>query len=137
MVYVRPGVLLVFDSLASDTPRTWEWNIHALKAMAVTGKRSIEIEKDGARLCVEILNGPDMGFSQTDQFTVVPSGEYPKQWHGVFKTIAKSKSFQMLTMLSVNCERPSTEVSDYMGGLGVALTGHRFAFSNTKVERVQ
>ncbi|MHB1084263.1 MAG: heparinase II/III domain-containing protein [Thiobacillus sp.] len=137
MVYVRPGVILVFDSLASDTPRTWEWNIHALKAVAATGKRSIEIEKDGERLCVEVLRGPDMDFSQTDQFGFEPSGDYPKQWHGVFKSAAKSKTFQMLTLLSVNCERPPVEVTDDSAGLGVALAGHRFVFSNSNVERVQ
>lgn len=137
MVYVRPGVLLVFDSLTSDTPRTWEWNIHALKTMAVTGKRAIEIEKDGERLCVEVLRGPDMDFSQTDQFTFAPSGDYPKQWHGVFKSRAKSTSFQMLTMLSVNCKKPPVEVTDDSAGLGVALAGHRFTFSNSNVERVQ
>jgi hypothetical protein len=137
MVYVRPGVLLVFDSLASDTPRAWEWNIHALKTMAVTGKRSIEIEKDGERLCVEVLRGPDMEFSQTDQFDFEPGGDYPKQWHGVFKSTANSKTFQMLTMLSVNCERQPVEVTDYPGGLGVALAGHRFVFSDSNVESVR
>ncbi|HEX7976521.1 MAG TPA: heparinase II/III family protein, partial [Anaerolineales bacterium] len=137
MVYVRPDTLLVFDSLASDTSRTWEWNIHAMEAMKVTGKRSIEIEKDGERLCVEVLSGPDVDFSQTDQFTFVPSGVYPKQWHGAFRSTARSKSFQMLTLLSVNCERPSIEVADNAGGLGVNVSGHRFAFTNSNVERVQ
>lgn len=137
MVYVRPGVLLVLDSLASDTPRTWEWNIHALRPMAVTGPRAIEIEKDGERLCVEVLHGPDMTFSQTDEFTHAPSGVYPKQWHGVFKSAAKGKAFQMLTMLSVNCDKPPVEVTVGPAGLGVALAGHRFIFTETNVERVQ
>jgi hypothetical protein len=137
MVYVRPGVLLVFDSLASDTPRTWEWNIHALKPMAVTGERSIEIEKDGERLCVEVLHGTDMNFSQADQFTHAPSGDYPRQWHGVFKSAAKDKAFKMLTMLSLNCEKPPVEVTVDPAGLGVALAGHRFVFTDTNVERVQ
>ncbi len=137
MVYVRPGVLLVFDSLASASPRTWEWNIHALRPMAVTGERSIEIEKDGKRLCVEMLHGPDMDFSQADQFTHAPSGDYPKQWHGVFKSAAKGKAFQMLTMLSLNCEKPSVEVTVDPAGLEVALAGHRFVFTDTNVERVQ
>lgn len=137
MVYVRPGVLLVFDSLASGASRTWEWNIHALRPMAVTGPRSIEIEKDGERLCVEVLRGPDMEFSQTDEFTHAPSGVYPKQWHGGFKSTEKSKNFQMLTMLSVNCEKLPIEVTVDPAGLGVALAGHRFLFTDTNVERVQ
>lgn len=137
MVYVRPGVLLVFDSLASASPRTWEWNIHALRPMAATGERSIEIEKDGERLCVEVLHGPDMAFSQTDEFAHAPSGVYPKQWHGVFKSATKGKAFQMLTMLSLNCEKPPVEVTVDPAGLGVALAGHRFVFTDTNVERVQ
>jgi hypothetical protein len=133
MVFVRPGVLLVFDSLASDVPRKWEWNIHALKAMTVTSSRSIELEMGGERLCVERLSGPDMMFSQTNQFTFNPNGDYPKQWHGVFKSAPKSKSIQMLTKLSVNCERPPIEVTEDSEGLAVSLDGHRFVFSNSGV----
>jgi hypothetical protein len=57
--------------------------------------------------------------------------------HGVFKSTAKGKAFQMLTMLSLNCEKPSVEVTVDPAGLGVALAGHRFVFTDTNVERVQ
>lgn len=137
MVYVRPGTLLVFDSLASDTPHTWEWNIHAMEAMKITGTRSIEIDKDGERLCVEVLSGPGVGFSQTDQFKAAPSGVYPKQWHGAFRSTARSRDFRMLTMLSVNCEKLPVEVKDSSAGLGVVLAGHRFVFTDSNVARVQ
>lgn len=136
MLYVRPGTLLVFDSLASNTPRTWEWNIHALQAMKVTGKRSIEIDKDGERLCVEVLSGPDVSFSRTDQFTFAPSGVYPKQWHGAFRSMAKSQDFRMLTLLSVGCENPTVEVTDKSGTLDVIVAGQHFTFSNSAVEHV-
>lgn len=137
MVYIRPGTLLVFDSLASSTPRTWEWNLHALKPMKVKNKRSVEIEQGGERLCVEILHAPEVDFSQTDQFAVPPAGDYPRQWHGMFMTGEKSKTLRMLTLLSLNCEKPTVEVTDDEGTLGVALAGHRFAFSNSGVEHVQ
>jgi len=136
MVYVRPGTLLVFDSLASTTPRTWEWNIHAMEAMKVTGKRSIEIDKDGERLCVEVLNSPGVEFSQTDQFTAATSGVYPKQWHGAFKSSARSRDFGMLTLLSVGCEHPSVEVTNKPGAMEVAVGGYRFAFTNSMVEQI-
>lgn len=137
MVYVRPGTLLVFDSLASGKPRTWEWNIHALNPMAVSGGRSIEIEKDGERLCVEVLHGPEMAFSQTDEFTHAPSGDYRKQWHGAFRSVAKGKDLRMLTMLSVNCDKQPVEVTVDPSGLGVALAGHRFVFTDASVERAR
>jgi len=137
MVYVRPGTLLVFDSLASATPRTWEWNIHAMETMKVTGRRSIEIDKEGERLCVEVLSGPNVEFSQTDQFTAAPRGAYPKQWHGAFRSTARSRDFRMLTLLSVGCEHPAVEVTDKPGAMDVAVAGHRFAFTDSKVEQVR
>jgi hypothetical protein len=136
MVYVRPGTLLVFDSLASAVPRTWEWNVHALRRMAETDDQSITIDQDGERLCVKVLSGPQMDFEQTDQFAVAPMGEYPKQWHGVFRSVAKSRVFRMLTLLSVNCEAIAAEVVEGPTGLAVELSGRRFAFTDAKVERV-
>lgn len=137
MVYARPGTLLVFDSLVSSTPRTWEWNLHALKPMKLKGKRLVEIEQGGERLCIEVLHGPEVDFSQADQFTAPPSGAYAAQSHGTFRTADKSKELRMLTMLSVNCEGPTPEMKDDQGQLGVALGGHRFVFSNSGVEYVQ
>ncbi len=137
MVYVRPGTLLLFDSLSSSVPRTWEWNIHAMKSMKATGKRSIEIQQGGERVCVEVLHGPDMEFSQTDQFTAAPDGDQPKQWHGAFKSVDKSKVLRMLTMLSVGCEAPAFEVVEGGGNLLGTLAGYRFAFGDSGVERVQ
>lgn len=137
LVYLRPGTLLVFDSLASSTPRAWEWNLHALKPMKVKGKRSVEIEQGGERLCVEVVHGPEVDFSQTDQFTVPPGGDYPRQSHGMFRAAEKSKALQMLTLLSVGCESPPVGIKDDPERLEVALGGHRFVFSNSGVEYVQ
>lgn len=137
MVYARPGTLLVFDSLASSTPRSWEWNLHALKPMKVKGKRSVEIEQGGERLCAEVVHGPEVDFSQTGQFVVPPGGDYPRQSHGMFRAVEKSKTLRMLTLLSLNCEKPTVETTDEQGQLGVALGGHRFVFSDSGVEHVQ
>ena len=38
LVYLRPYNVLVYDTLASDTPRTFEWNIHALNRMGEVGE---------------------------------------------------------------------------------------------------
>lgn len=137
MVYVRPGTLLVFDSLESSTPHSWEWNLHALKAMKVKDRRSVEIEQGGERLCVAVPYGPEVDFSQTDQFMVPPGGDYPRQWHGTFRTADKSKVLRMLTLLSVNCEGSTLEMKNDQGQLEVALGGHRFVFSNSGVEHAQ
>lgn len=137
IVYVRPGVLLVFDSLASATPRIWEWNIHALEAIKVAGRRSIEIDNEGERLCVEVLSGPEVDFSQTDQFAVAPSGVHPKQWHGVFRSAARSREFRMLTQLTVGCDPASVEITTSGDGSLVTIGKYSFTFSGEGQVKVQ
>jgi hypothetical protein len=39
-------------------------------------------------MCVEMVSGPEVRFSQTDQFTARPS-DGANQWHGTFATTAK------------------------------------------------
>ncbi|HEV7478194.1 MAG TPA: DUF4962 domain-containing protein, partial [Burkholderiales bacterium] len=46
LVYLRPDVVVVYDRLASSTPRQWDWNIHALNQMERSGK-SITIRNGG------------------------------------------------------------------------------------------
>jgi hypothetical protein len=61
-------------------------------------------------MCVEMLEGPEVAFSQTDQFTVPPgrssmSKSHPNQWHGVFATKEKSQAAEFVTRLTLgsNC----------------------------------
>lgn len=128
MVYVRPDLLLAFDVLASDTPRTWEWNIHALSQMKVTGERTVEIVQDGVRLCVHMLDAPEGAFSQTDRFTAEPNGKYPNQWHGRFSTRAKSLRTEFIALLDVDCQRPEVKVRREGQKRVVSLGGREFVF---------
>src|SRR5712691_6678232 len=69
---LRPNLILVYDALASGVPRQWEWNIHALNAMTVVSNQRISIQNNGQSLCVDMLAGPPMQFTQTNQFTADP-----------------------------------------------------------------
>ena len=107
LVYLRPGVLLVHDVMAGGTPRTWEWNIHAVNRMHKINDNRIHVINDPAQMCVEILAGPEVAFVQTDKFAAPPSGPgMPNQWHGIFMTTGKSAAAEFVALLRIGSECP-------------------------------
>ncbi len=131
MVYLRPDAVLVFDSLASDTPRTWEWNLHALSRMQLQGAQGLQIEQDGVRMCVQLLQAPAGAFTQTDRFTTAPSGSYANQWHARYATQAKSTTANFLALLDIECRRPAVSVQREADRTVVTMAGKRFAFDSS------
>jgi hypothetical protein len=102
LLYLRPDRILVYDRLASATPRRWEWNLHAAQAMAVVSAGSIEIADGGQRLCVDMLAGPPMDFAQTDQWSAEPAAG-ARQWHGVFAAAQPLAAAEFIALLRVGC----------------------------------
>ncbi|HEX6267623.1 MAG TPA: heparinase II/III family protein [Burkholderiales bacterium] len=124
LVYLRPGVLLVHDRLASAEPRRWEWNIHALQRMHETSERGIRIESNGQQLCVQMLAGAPVRFSQTDEW---PAQAAPRrgepQWHGRFET-QPLRAAQLVALLDVGCkERAASATPAAQGAWTVRLGG--------------
>jgi hypothetical protein len=128
IVYVRPGSLLVYDLLESRVPRSWEWNLHALSSFQAASDGRVEVAVDGVRLCARPLDGAAMDFSQREGFDTPPSGDYPRQWHGVWRVREKSSSAHFLFLLSVGCEQPETAVTQSGATVSVTLPGVRVSF---------
>ena len=105
LVYLRPNLVLVYDNLASDTPRQWEWNIHALEAMSAISDTQIFIAHNGRGLCIDMLAGPPVRFAQSSQFTADPAAgfSWAPQWHGAFITTSPSASAEFVALLRVDC----------------------------------
>jgi hypothetical protein len=102
LLYLRPDRILVYDRLASATPRRWEWNIHAAQAMSVVGENAVRIDHGGQSLCVDMLAGPEMGFTQTDQWSAEPLAG-ARQWHGTFASAAPLAAAEFIALLRVGC----------------------------------
>jgi heparinase II/III-like protein len=130
LVYLRPDTLLVYDSLASATPRTWEWNIHALRRMQSDSSRTFEIKEEGVRLCGRVLEGPATQFEQTDRFTAEPKGDYPRQWNGRFVTREKTPESRILTVLQVGCKSPAVSSTAQGSDIQVSIAGRNLLFHN-------
>jgi hypothetical protein len=113
MVTLGPNVVLVYDNVASPTPRTWEWNIHALKRMNAFSDRKVSITSGKAQMCVEMLAGPEVTFAQTSKFTVAPGAstmnpKTPDQWHGTFATTGKSDNAEFVALMRIGSDCPTT-----------------------------
>lgn len=103
LVYLRPGTVLVFDSLESAVPRRWEWNIHALNPIVRASDNRIEIHNGDTTLCIDLHATQSMIFSQTDQFTKPPRDTRKPQWHGRFSATQPSRRIEIAAVLSVDC----------------------------------
>jgi len=122
MVYLRPGLIMVYDDLASATARTWEWNIHALNQMSVASNSQISIQNNGQTMCVTMLAGPAMAFTQTNQFTANPTNSgWSPQWHGTFASTAKTTSTEFVALLNVGCSTVNASASKTNGVWSVAI----------------
>ena len=102
VLYLRPDRILVYDRLASATPRTWEWNIHAAQQMSVPGTDAIRIDQGGQRLCVDLLAGPGTAFTQADQWSTEPLAG-ARQWHGTFASTQALPAAEFVALLRVGC----------------------------------
>src|SRR3954469_478689 len=115
IAYLRPNLVVVRDELASSTPRSFEWNIHALNKISVLDKNKVRIENEGQSLCIEMLGATEAQFTQTDDWQIpepargdgkLYEGAEPakgeRQWHGRFST-APLREAAFTALLDVGC----------------------------------
>jgi hypothetical protein len=137
IAYLRPSTIIVHDALASDTARTWEWNLHALNKMTPRADNRVAVANDDARLCVEMLAAPPVAFAQTDQFTAAPNdAKKANEWHGTFATTRKSQKAEFVALLRVgsDCSKPSGATAKQVDGAWqVAIDGKVVTFAEGSV----
>ena len=121
LLYLRPDRILVYDRLASATPRQWEWNLHAAQAMSVVGEDAIRIDNGGQSLCVDMLAGPQATFAQTDQWSADPASG-ARQWHGMFAATQALGAAEFIALLRVGCA-PLEASADRQDGLWTVRIG--------------
>lgn len=103
LVYLRPNLVLVYDNLASATARQWEWNIHAVNQMTSSSDTTATLQNGGQSLCVTMLAGPTVRFTQTNRFTANPTGSRAAQWHGRFYSTTRLPNAEFIALLNVGC----------------------------------
>lgn len=129
MIYIRPNTLIIYDTLESKTPRTWEWNFHALSSIQEKEKNQVEIDNDGRKLCIKPIEPASLKFSQTNQFPVAPKNKYNAQWHGKFENPQKSVTATFITLLSIGCKNARLEIQKEPEGYKLNINDYTFSLT--------
>jgi hypothetical protein len=114
LVYLRPNLILVYDNLASALNRQWEWNIHALNQMTAISDQKISIASGGQTLCIDMLAGPAMRFTQTNAWTSGPSSG-AAQWHGKFYSTQLLGATEFIALMRVGCAATTASATKTSG----------------------
>jgi len=129
LLYIRPKILLIYDSLASKVPRVWEWNFHSLEKMMEYEPNKIRVTNGPVVGCFEPLSVPKIDFTRTNDFPVEPveiKGPKPKQWHGTYRSRIPSSEVEFLFLFKFDCA--AVETSDIMplpnGDLAFNIEGY-------------
>lgn len=137
LVYLRPNVVVVHDELASEQPRSWEWNIHGAHKMVERGPNAVRLRSGREQMCVEMLSGPETRFEQHDRFDAPPQGKgMPNQWHGRFTAVQKATSaeFVVLMRIGADCrDEASAKAVKSQGGWKVVVDGMTIAIAGDQV----
>jgi hypothetical protein len=115
LLYLRPGSILLYDNLASNLNRQWEWNIHALNPFTVISSSSRVLIARGAQsLCLDILAGPPRQFTPisapdysswgtTNGVSAAPSDPTADaQFHGKFASTGTATAAEFIALMRVN-----------------------------------
>ncbi|HEX8615375.1 MAG TPA: heparinase II/III family protein [Telluria sp.] len=103
--YLRgKDVVIVRDKLSSAVPRIFEWNMHAVSNMDLSGDGVVRIVNQNASLCLRPMT--QGGFVYFDAPNIAAG---PKQVHGAFQTPAAVKNAEFLMVIDIGCKnRPVT-----------------------------
>jgi hypothetical protein len=72
ILFIKPPLIIVFDSLRAPQPSTFQWLMHTSNEMELRGRRSIWVQNEGAACRVDLLYPPDVKLNQSDQFEPPP-----------------------------------------------------------------
>ncbi|WP_415062170.1 heparinase II/III family protein [Bdellovibrio sp.] len=133
LVYLRPNLILVYDNLASSTSRQWEWNIHALNQMTSSSNTEAKITNGTETLCIKMLAGPTMQFSQHNVFSANPTNGGAAQWHGKFYNPTKTTSAEFVALLNVGCTSMTSSATKSNGTWTVTLGNQTVAIGSSGI----
>jgi len=100
VVFVKPGLIVLYDDLAAAQPATFQFMLHALKEFSVDEKsQSLAVDLPKAGVAARYLAPAPLVFKQWDGFDPKPRKEFPNQWHVEASTVEKRQQLGMLTVL--------------------------------------
>lgn len=72
ILFIKPEVIVIFDTLAAPEPSTFEWRLHASTEMDIRSQNDIQAVNGKAACRVNFLCPVDLELTQTDKFDPPP-----------------------------------------------------------------
>jgi hypothetical protein len=96
------------------------------------------VKRADAKLCLEMLAGPEVMFHQVNKFVAAAQGNPPPkdQWHGVFNAMAKSNDVEFVVLMRVNADcraEASAKATRNANGWQVEVDGKTVTFAGENV----
>ncbi len=102
VLFIKPGVIVMFDDLEALKPSEFQFMLHALSPFKVNeADFRANAQRPNAGVLVAYLPAATVKFRQWDGFDPKPiRGEFPNQWHLEASTTDKALGAEMLTVLA-------------------------------------
>ncbi len=100
IVHVKPGLIIIRDTLKTKQPKVFEFNLHAFDQMEINGN-TVFTKRPKATLRTDFLLPKDVRFSQTDQFDPPPVWPKDKEFANCWHLRAATKPSYETTFLTV------------------------------------
>ncbi len=100
ILFIKPGLVAIFDDLRTPEPQTFEWWLHAPTEMVIGGQRDIRVAVGEAGCRVEMLAPDGLAVTQTDQFDPPPRPRVRLvQYHLTAATDEPAREQQFATLI--------------------------------------
>ncbi|MHB8901535.1 MAG: DUF4962 domain-containing protein [Thermoguttaceae bacterium] len=100
IIFVKPGLVVVYDRLAARQKSSFEYWLHAVDRFAVPDQDNIRVESGEAACNIRILEPRGLTFSQTDQYDPNPRERIKvREWHLTAATAEKAETVEFIALL--------------------------------------
>lgn len=100
IVFVKPEVVLIYDTLEAPKNVTFEWRLHAPVEMTANGQEDIRVVNGAAAARASFLWPKDLAVTQTDRFDTPPRPRVKLvEYHLTAATKEKSDRVTFVTLL--------------------------------------
>lgn len=135
IAYVRPDLLLIFDSLKSNSPRRWEINLHASQPFVPGADKEWIVINGTSRACIQTMATQPLTFHQWRGFPQAPLRNAkqlrPDQTHGRYTANVASPHFTAVQAIQIDCAGTKPSISfSADGGASVTVGSHIYNFDS-------
>ena len=110
ILFIKPEIIIIWDSLTAPRPSSFEWHLHTAKAMLINSSNKIYANNSMGGCTVEFLQPTDLNLSLTDKFVPPPWSKVKLiEHHLTAVSPVKSEAVDFITVLRPHLGQEHTE----------------------------